>query len=135
MPTWPSELVYVEEMFGEVCASEIAAITEMTGVQGLTGGVLADYVVLQRGLSPAGEGAALRGAFKLYLIVVGPKMRFDIRCGLPPVVAIVAGVWLLFCMAIPHVIVEGRRCWTSHITIGTLVVIDVRSHMVSEEPF
>ena len=134
MTTGPAEVVILHQVLGQKRAPVISFVTKMTDVVVHTGLlVLLEKVLLQRDLSPANKVTAGLLAFVHGLLDVDLHMALDAALRLAGEVTEVALEWLLLHVLVLDVPGQGAGGGTGHITVGTLVVVNVGPHVVPQE--
>ena len=134
MTTGPAEVVILHQVLGQERAPVISFVTKMTGVVVHTGFfVLLEKVFFQRDLSPTDEVTAGLLAFIHRLLNVDLHVALDAALRLAGEVTEVALEWLLIHVLVFDVPGQGAGGGTGHITVGTLVVVNVGPHVVPQE--
>ena len=131
MAAGPAEVVTLHQVLGQERAPVVSFVTKMAGVVFHTRlFVLLEKVLFQRDLSSANKITAWLLAFVHGLFDVDLHVALDAVLGLAGEITEVALEWLLLHMLVLDVAGQSAGGGTGHITVGALVVVNVRSHVV-----
>ena len=124
--------MFLDEMFSELRTFEIFLFTDVAGISGTVSQVNCLQVLFYCDLGPAGEVTVDLRTSVLDFIVMNPHVGLDVCHGLPSVGAELTAEWFVLSVSVCDVRLEGGGCGAGHLALGTLVVVHVGSHVVSQ---
>ena len=97
--------------------------------------MLLQYVSFKGCLGSTFELTTRFRAFHLHIFIVNFHVRVQIMLKLAGIITKVTFKRFIINVLVSNMTGEGAGSWAGHITMGALVVVDVRSHVVSQQSF